>query len=305
MSKIVVVGSINMDVVNRLAVFPAPGETVKGYSTEYIPGGKGANQAVAAALAGSNVRMVGAVGDDPFSSTLIASLEQYGVNTEHISSKPGTSGLAFITVEDSGENRIILSEGSNGKLSPEDLPHNVLKDADAVLLQNEIAWDTTLQVLKLCKQWGVATYFNPAPAIHLNDDVLALLHTLIVNETEAEYITGKSVQSIADGEQAARSLLASGVSQVIVTLGSQGSIYANHTGELIHTPAFKVEHVVDTTAAGDTFIGAFASASGRASSIGEALRFASAAASITVTRAGAQVSIPTYDEVMELLQKHS
>lgn len=170
--KILVVGSINMDIVNRVVKHPLPGETIKGVSSQYSPGGKGANQSVAAALAGGQVTMLGAIGTDPYGSELLQSLKQLHVNTHEILHKEGISGMAFITVDESGENTIILSEGANGTLSIRDIEErlDVLKDVDILLLQNEIPLDTTLFVLKKAHQQGVTTFFNPAPALEIPED---------------------------------------------------------------------------------------------------------------------------------------
>lgn len=303
MGKIAVVGSINMDVVNRVERHPLPGETVSGLDTAYVPGGKGANQAVAAAQAGAQVLMIGAVGRDPFGGPLIQALEAAGVDTGGVLVKDGTSGMAFITVDNSGENNIILSSGANGKLDVADMEAGIGSAANredeglgGVLLQNEIPWETTSAAARRARILGATVYLNPAPARKVEDEVLALVDVLVVNETEAAAISGIRVSGPGDAEAAAEWLLGRGVGEVIVTLGAAGVIYASREGELVNVPAFRVE-AVDTTAAGDTFIGAYAAARERGGSVQESLRWASAAAAIAVTRPGAQSSIPAADEV--------
>lgn len=307
MGKIAVVGSINMDVVNRVERHPLPGETVSGLETAYIPGGKGANQAVAAARAGAQVLMVGAVGRDPFGGPLVEALGRAGVDTAGVLEKEGTSGMAFITVDAHGENNIILSAGANGRLAVGDMEAGLEGTADGgtglggVLLQNEIPWETTSAAARRARALGAAVYLNPAPARKVEDDVLALVDVLVVNETEAAAVSGIKVDSRESAEEAAEWLLGRGVREVIVTLGAAGVVYASGEGERLYVPAFRVE-AVDTTAAGDTFIGAYAAARERGATVRESLQWANAAAAIAVTRRGAQSSIPSADEVNRWLE---
>ncbi|WP_260871659.1 ribokinase [Bacillus sp. X1(2014)] len=301
--NILVVGSINMDIVNRVAKHPLPGETIKGQGTVYSPGGKGANQAVAAALAGGQVTMLGAVGKDPFSLELVTSLEKMNVDTSEIIKKDGTSGMAFITVEQSGENTIILSEGSNGKLSIKDVEErlHLLDEADVLLLQNEIPFETTFFVLKEAALRRIQTYVNPAPALEIPIDAFPLIDVLILNETEIEMVTGIRIDKKETEEQAINFLMNHGVKAVILTLGEQGSHYYSRSESRISTPGFKV-NAVDTTAAGDTFIGSFAAAKTFGKDTKEALLFATAASAIAVTREGAQISIPLKEEIEKFLE---
>ncbi|MCL6548575.1 MAG: ribokinase [Alicyclobacillus sp.] len=305
MPDIIVVGSINMDVVNRVHSHPRPGETVHGLGTEYNPGGKGANQAVAAARAGGQVAMVAAVGEDAFGEALVASLRQSGVRTDGVVRKPGPSGMAFITVDAAGENTIILSQGANGRLTPDDLRamEGVWGDADVILTQNEVPWETTRFVLEQAHRRGIRTVFNPAPAFAVPDDALSWVDVLVVNETEAEVVSGLPVSGTDSARAAAERLLARGAGAILVTLGEHGSLYVGRGGQTLYTPAFSVR-VVDTTAAGDTFIGAFAAAGGAEDTLADALRFASAASAVAVTRQGAQVSIPERAEVEAFLARH-
>ncbi len=302
MVKIIVVGSINMDVVNRVIDLPKPGETIQGLETHYNPGGKGANQAVAASKAGAEVMMIGAVGNDAFGPELISTLEGFGVNTKYILEKETNSGMAFITIDRTGENHIILSEGANGKLSIEDMVQvdAVWSDVSAVLLQNEISWETTEFMIQEVNKKGVRVYINPAPAVKLSDDLLAQIHTLVLNETEAEFLTGRSVETKEQAMSIVELFIDKGVRKVILTLGKNGSICMDQSKQLYQTPAFKVD-VVDTTAAGDTFIGAYAVAFESGMSAQDSLTFASAAAALTVTRKGAQQSIPNQQEIQQFL----
>jgi ribokinase len=299
MANLAVVGSINMDIVNHVVRYPLPGETVHGLETVYSPGGKGANQAVAAARNGAEVVMIGAVGEDPFAEPLLRSLELAGVKTCSICRKPGHSGMAFITVSQSGENNIILSEGSNGKLGRTDIDSafSGIEMLQGVLFQNEIPWDSTVYAIEAAKRLGATVYLNPAPAREVSDEVLVNVDVLIVNETEACTITGLEINTRDDDAAAAASLLFNrGAREVIITLGAMGSMYFNHDGAALFTEACQVK-AVDTTAAGDTFIGVYAACRSNGLPNHEALRMATAASAIAVTRPGAQSSIPTLDEV--------
>ncbi|KIL38238.1 ribokinase [Gordoniibacillus kamchatkensis] len=305
MKRIVVVGSINMDIVNRVHAHPKPGETVQSIGTSYHPGGKGANQAVAAAQAAGSagrVAMVGAVGTDAFGGELLGGLRSKGVDVKGVRRIEGVSGLAFITVSGDGENSIIVNAGANGAVSPLQLADDMWHDAAAVLVQNEIPWETNRAVLERAAVHGVPAYMNPAPAFRLPDDVMPLVSCLIVNESEAELMTGIPVGSAVQAEEAAGALLARGARSVIVTLGRHGAQYVGPEGSML-VPAFPARPV-DTTAAGDTFIGAFAAARSEGKPLRESLRFASAAAALAVTRPGAQQSIPTRDAIERFASSH-
>lgn len=306
MRNLLVIGSINMDIVNTVAQFPLPGETLHSSGMAFFPGGKGANQAVAAARAGAHCMMAGAVGSDPFAETLTAALGDNGVDVRSLLRKEGTSGIAIITVNGEGENNIILSEGANGKLTEEDAAAAVSDWADvhAVLLQNEIPWPTTLSVIQSASRSGVRVLFNPAPAMEIPDEVFADIDTLIVNETEAAVVSGIQVSDAASAQAAARWIIGKGTNQVIITLGKKGSVYENAQGGRAIIPAFHVD-TVDSTAAGDTFIGAYAAASADGMKTEAALTFASAAAALAVTKAGAQSSIPSRAEIEAFLENVS
>ncbi|WNR43135.1 ribokinase [Paenibacillus roseipurpureus] len=296
MKTIYVVGSINMDIVNEVGQFPLPGQTVEGLHTHYQPGGKGANQAVAAAKAGTQVQMTGAVGHDAFKVPLLASLANNGVGTSHVLEKACESGLAFITVNGEGENCIILSPGANKQLTVDDLPAELWQEAGLILLQNEIPWELTRTVIQTAHRYGIPVWLNPAPAFALPVELYAFIHTLILNETEAEVLTGQSISSEGEAMKAAAQLLHDGIRRVVLTLGSKGLLFSDETGGIQYLPAYVVQPV-DTTAAGDTFIGAFASAWIRGLAPLESLTFASAAAALAVTRSGAQSSVPSEAEI--------
>lgn len=293
-ARLAVIGSMNMDLVVHVRSHAKPGETIRGSDTLYSPGGKGANQAVAAARSGAAVTMIGAVGTDAAGRDLIASLQSNGVGIDAIENKEGSSGLAFITVDEAGENIIVLSPGANGTLTPDDLKAvwTSARDCSAVLLQNEIPMETTLAAIAMASEAGKRVYFNPAPAVKLPDEAYARIHCLILNETEAGFIAGTE---IGEGEQAematARALVEAGAASVVLTLGSRGAIYADRSGEVLRVDAYAVQPV-DTTAAGDTFIGAYASERENGATVEQSLRFASAAAALAVTKHGAQMSIP-------------
>lgn len=301
-TRIVVVGSINMDVVSRVQRFPQPGETVAAVETAYHAGGKGANQAVASALAGATVTMIGALGRDPFARILRESLQSHGVLTEAVLEKSGPSGQATITLDETGQNTIVLSVGANGLLQPVDVERcaHLIARAQTLLVQNEVPWETTRAAVVLAHDAGLQVIVNPAPAMSLPQDVYPLISTLIVNEHEAALLSGQPVRNPTEAQTAARSLLAHGVAEVILTLGERGSLLAS-TGreDVLVIPSFSVP-VTDTTGAGDTFIGAYAAVS-RDMPAAEALRVASAAAALAVTRPGAQEAMPTRKEIQEFL----
>ncbi|RIX51230.1 ribokinase [Paenibacillus nanensis] len=301
MNKLLVIGSMNMDVVSNVKQFPLPGETIHSSGTAFVPGGKGANQAVAAASAGGDCAMVGAVGLDPFGETLIASLEERGVNAGAVIRKEGTSGIAFITVNEEGENHIILSAGANGEVTAADVASAASWDGVyAVLLQNEIPWAATMAAVQAAHAAGVRVFLNPAPARTLPDELFPLLDTLIMNETEAALVAGVPVSDPATAAAAAELVLGKGAAGVIVTLGEQGCFYADAQGARLFVPAFRVRPA-DTTAAGDTFIGAYAAACANGYGKEEALRYATAASALAVTRPGAQSSIPSKAEIEAFL----
>ncbi|WP_160723680.1 ribokinase [Bacillus sp. USDA818B3_A] len=303
MSKIIVIGSMNMDIVNHVEKQPQPGETIKGWGIAYHPGGKGANQAVAAARSGGKVIMAGAVGTDSFADKLISSLQDEGIGTDFISKKDSSSGIAFITVDSCGENTIILSEGSNGQFMPEDLDQimQVLDSCDIILLQNEIPWQTTEYAIQAAQSKGVRVFLNPAPAVKVPKKLFPFLDTLILNETEAEAITETPVTNINQAQNAAHQLNEWGIKEVIITLGKKGALYRNIEGLDIFTESYSVD-AVDTTSAGDTFIGAYVVERSLETPIQSCLKYATAAAALSVTVQGAQTSIPRRERILTFLK---
>lgn len=302
--SIAVVGSVNMDVVSMVATFPQPGETVHAHSTTYHGGGKGANQAVAAAAAGAAVEFIGAVGNDAFAEPLIAGLAARGVGVSALARKQTTSGQAFIAVDAHGQNTIILSAGANGQVAPAEVEaaHSRIATAQALLTQNEIPWEATFAAMSLAHRVGVRVIANPAPAFAPPAEAYPLMDTLILNEIEASRMTHHAVATLEDAEQAAHTLIARGAGEVIVTLGALGSLYVGG-GRRIETPIIPIE-VVDTTGAGDTFIGMYAVAATEME-VAQALRFATAASALCVSRPGAQESIPTRAEVEAFLAQRN
>jgi ribokinase len=283
---IAVLGSANMDLVAYARVAPRLGETVTGESFRTVPGGKGANQAVAAARAGGAVAMIGAVGEDDFGGRLRAALDGAGVDTARLRTVPGPSGIAQITVDGEGHNAIVVVPGANGtvtSLAPED--EAAIGAAGALLLQLELPLAGVLAGARAARERGVRTVLTPAPARPLPDELLAAVDLLVPNEHEAAALSGEH-----DPREAARALLEA-VPEVVVTLGAAGCLHAVRGRELLAVPALRAE-VVDTTAAGDTFVGALAVALGEGRAPADALAWATAAAALSVERTGASSSMP-------------
>lgn len=305
---IAVIGSINMDVVNRVKAHPRPGETIHGLDTSYFAGGKGANQAVAAARSGAQVWMVGAVGQDDFGKQLMSGLQADGIQVDAMEEKDSHSGMAFITVDETGENSIILSRGANGRLAPDDVEKHwpiVREHCRAILLQNEIPWPATVSAIQAAAEAGIKVYLNPAPAREVSPAELARIDVLIVNESEAEAICGVRPHDQASARHVAETLVQNGVKTAIVTLGEKGACYADSQGQYAFVPAYRVK-AVDTTGAGDTFIGAFCAAhETKGLSVLEAMRYAAAAAAMAVMRSGAQASIPRDAEIARWMEQHT
>ncbi|MBC3776880.1 ribokinase [Pseudomonas sp. SWRI99] len=297
-ANVVVIGSLNMDLVTRAPRLPTGGETLIGHSFATVSGGKGANQAVAAARLGAQVAMVGCVGSDDYGVQLRDALLAEQIDCQAVSVVEGSSGVALIVVDDHSQNAIVIVAGANAAMTPAviDRFDAVLQDADVVICQLEIPDATVGHALKRARALGKTVILNPAPASRpLPADWFAAIDYLIPNESEAAALSGLPVDSLQTAEKAASHLLAMGASKVIVTLGAEGSLFANGKG-FEHFPAPKVK-AVDTTAAGDTFVGGFAAALAAGSSEAEAIRYGQIAAALSVTRAGAQPSIPRLSDV--------
>jgi len=302
MSKILVVGSLNMDLVINTPKMPSLGETVLGRDFMTVPGGKGANQAVAIAKLGGEVRMIGCVGGDTFGNALIANLNDNNVDTKNIKIvESSPTGIAIIVVYD-GDNFIIVDPGANQYLTPKivDEYEPLIKESFLLVIQLEIPLPTVERAISLAKRHNVKVLLNPAPACPLSDSLLSMVDILIPNESECRSITGVHIKNANDAKTAAKYLLSRGISQLIITLGADGVIY-NKADEIIYKPAHKVK-VVDTTAAGDSFTAAIACAVSQNKSIDEAIEFANAVGGITVTKMGAQTSLPFLYEVIEFMK---
>lgn len=300
---IVVVGSINVDLVANTARIPHAGETVLGHAFKIHPGGKGANQAVAAARLGHPVSMIGRVGDDAFGAQLRAGLESSGVDTTGVATSSGSSGVASIVVSDSGENSIVVVPGANAEVSSLDLDTNIeiIRSAGIVLAQLEIPIATILHLAEICSREGVPLMLDPAPATELPQALLEQVTWFTPNETEAAFFIGEGV---AEAPAMARTLMDQGIQGVVLKLGPRGAYLASTAGGAESIQPFPV-HAVDTTAAGDCFNGAFAVALLMGEYPVQSARFAAAAAAISVTRPGAQPSMPTMDEVEGLMRSSS
>lgn len=300
-ARVLVIGSLNMDLVARAERLPRPGETLAGASFTTVPGGKGANQAVAAARLGAEVAMVGCVGDDAYGEQLRRGLEADGIDCQAVKVAAGVpSGVAMIVVDDQSQNAIVIIAGGNGQLSPADVQRfdPLLLQADVVVCQLEIPYPAVEYALSRAHQLGRTVILNPAPvAAPLPPHWYAWIDYLIPNESETQALTGLIVSGPASAGEAAMRLLDAGVGKVIVTLGEQGVLLAEN-GRLEHFPG-RVVRAVDTTAAGDTFVGGFAAALARGQDQRQAIALGQAAAALSVTRAGAQPSIPTLAEVSE------
>lgn len=295
MPEILVVGSLNADLVVRAPRFPRPGETISGEDLQVIPGGKGANQAVAAARLGADVAMLGRVGKDNFGEFLLDNLKQNRVDTSLIRRDDASTGTAIIVVDADGQNSIVLSPGANGKVSPADVDTASPFHHELLLLQLEIPTPTVLFASRRAKENGMRVLLNPAPAQDLPDELISLPDFLLPNETELSLMTGLPVHNIPSSEKAAQSLLERGARNVIVTLGGKGALLVTGEG-VTHVEVYPVE-VVDTTAAGDAFIGGFAAALLQKKLPMDAVRYACACGALATTKFGAQPSLPTKEDV--------
>jgi ribokinase len=303
--RIVVVGSINLDLVATAAHLPAPGETVIGNVFNTFFGGKGANQAVAVSKLGYPVTMIGKVGEDAFGLQLLQSLKSDGVETSFIDRVPGASGVALIITDGKGENNIVVVPGANSQLRPSDIEQHqdVLSNAGIILTQLEIPLETVDALAKIAKEQNVPLILDPAPAQFLPASILRNLRWITPNEVETSHLLHNYGPEIPESE-AAEQLLAQGVTHVVLKLGARGALVVEDAKTKTLVPGFSVKPV-DTTAAGDAFNGAFAVALLRGKTAPEAARFANAVAAISVTRRGAQQSMPGLEEVERFIQEQA
>jgi len=302
-ARVVVVGSLNMDLVIRSARIPQPGETILGGEFHSIPGGKGANQAVGTARLGAHVSMVGRVGDDAFGNQLLKNLSADGIDhTFVLRDGASATGVALIVVDDAGQNTIVVASGANMRLSPSDVDAAaaVFATADALLLQLESPLQTVIHAAKLARAHGVTVILNPAPARPLPQELLTLVDVLVPNESETSLLTGMPVANLDEAVAASAALHQAGVGTVILTLGERGALLAEERATRV-LPAFEVEPL-DTTAAGDAFLAGLAVALAEGRNPDEAVRWGNAAGALATTRLGAQTSLPARQAVEQLLQ---
>ena len=304
--SIAVVGSLNMDLVVRAPRIPRPGETIIGGEYHTAPGGKGANQAVAAARLGGQVSMVGRMGSDAFAQSLLDGLTADGVDHSFITrDADAATGVAFIVVDGAGENSIVVASGANMRLSPADVDAAVavLASTDVLLLQLETPLAAVTRAATAAHAHGATVVLNPAPACPLPQELLSLIDVFVPNESEAALLTRLPVGDRAEIESAAMALLELGVSTVVLTLGEQGALLVRE-GEKEFISAFEVTPV-DTTAAGDAFVGAFAVALAEGRALIEAVRWGNAAGALATTKLGAQPSLPARQAVEALIAQGS
>ncbi len=289
--RIAVVGSANVDLTTFTERFPNPGETIFGQKFDLGFGGKGANQAVAARLCGAEVFMIARVGDDLFGPATIKNFETLGIDASHVRPVPGlSSGVAPIFVDAAGQNRIIVVKGANDALKPGDVEEaaGVLKGADCIVLQFEIPLETVYYTVKFARANNIRCILNPAPAQPVQARQISDLEYFVPNETEAEAITGVPVRDLNSAKQAAQKLLSSGIRRILITLGANGALLAGPEG-MEHVPAFKVNSV-DSTGAGDAFIGSFATFLGEGLTERNAVERANLYAGLSTTGVGTQKS---------------
>lgn len=299
---IVVVGSSNTDMIIKVPHVPVPGETIIGGTFSTAAGGKGANQAVAAARAGGDVTFVARVGEDMFGQKAKDGFAKDNINVDHVlNDKDAPSGVALIFVGEDGENSIAVASGANANLSPSDVEaaSDAISSADILIMQLETPLETVQKAAMIASENGVKVILNPAPACELSDDILSHVSILTPNESEAELLTGIKVESEKDAAAAADALMAKGIETVVVTMGPKGAfVVTADAKELVG--GFSVK-AVDATAAGDVFNGTLAVAMAEGKPLEDAVRFANAAAALSVTKLGAQPSAPTRQEIEKFL----
>jgi ribokinase len=293
MSKILVVGSANADLMIAMPKLPNPGETVRGHDFLVAPGGKGANQAIAAARLGGDVGFIGSIGDDDFGRSIKKSLLDSGVDTARLCVRPNSAtGVALIFSEACGENMIVIAAGANDFLLPADIDAaaDAIAEASIIVCQFESPVATIERLVTVAKLSGVPVLLNPAPARRMADEMVDGIRFLVPNRQELAHLTGLPTRTLADVEAAAKALLVRGAESVIVTLGREGVLRASVAGARVF--AAPIVEAVDTTGAGDTFVGGFAAEWCRTSDVDAAISFAQRAAAYSVTGRGAQASMP-------------
>ncbi len=301
--QVSVVGSIHMDFFILMDHLPVPGETVLGKSFTMQPGGKGANQAVAAARLGAKTYMVGRVGGDIFAEEVLNNFRRNGVDVSYVRRDPEThTGVAFIFVDSRGENMIAVAPGADARVSTHDVDSaiDVISSSDVLMLQLEIPIETVVYAAKVAWEHNVKVVLNPAPARTLPEEIYGYIHVLTPNRIEAQMLSGVRIESREDIVKAAHVLMDKGVENVVITLGAEGALLVSEEG-VYHIPAFKVRPV-DTTGAGDAFNAALAVAIAEGRSLREAVRLANAAAAIKITRVGAQAGLPYRRDLEEFLK---
>ena len=302
-AEIIVFGSLNMDLVVKAERAPEAGETLSGHFFQTIPGGKGANQAAAVAKLGGDVAMVGRVGQDDFGVRLTSALRDVGVDASAVKIDPTHStGIAMITVDDAGENRILVVAGSNGQVSTADVDalRPALAHAKALVLQMEIPFETIKYALDVAAELDLVTFLNLAPAYPILDEMLRKIDYLILNESEANLLTNISVTDPDSAKAACSALFTRGADTIIVTLGAKGALLAT-TDEFTFLPAYQA-NVVDTTAAGDAFAAGFVVSLLETQDLAQSVQYANAVGALTVTKLGAQVSLPSKEDVENFLK---
>jgi ribokinase len=302
-ARVTVVGSLNVDMIVRAPRIPAPGETIMGSEFHTVPGGKGANQAVAASRLGAQVAMVGRVGGDAHADLLMKSLASDGVDHAFVlRDEEAPTGVALIVLDRAGQNSIVVAPGANGRLSPADVERAeaAIGGADVLLLQLESPVEAVLQAAKVARGEGVTVILNPAPARPLAEALLSLVDVLVPNQSEAALLAEMQVENLAEAQVAGRVLQRSIAGSVVVTLGEQGALLVQDAGAEV-VSAYEVE-AVDTTAAGDAFVAGLAVALAEGKALIEAVRCGNAAGALAVTRLGAQTSLPRRADVKRLVQ---
>lgn len=303
MSDVFVVGSINQDFVLKVQRRPEPGETVTDAELDIYPGGKGANQATAAARLGASVALLGRVGDEVFCDSFIELLQSNGIDTTYVNSVYGTStGAAFITVTPDGENTIVVSPGANRMLQPSDVTGaaKAIQKAKVLVAQLEIRVEAVEKAAQLAAEAGCRVLLNLAPVCEVPASLLRLTDPLVVNEHEAAYLLKRKVSTVQEAKTAAHELLDLGPRSAVITMGDAGAVLAEPGETPVHLPAPRVT-AVDTTGAGDAFIGALAARLAKGDTLVESVAYAVKAGAVAVTRPGAQVSMPAPEDVDNLV----